>query len=661
MKAFEQNSFLAVVLRIFSKSIGSSGRNKHIIQELESTPSNVAQAGKFIAQLIADNEALAESLVKSLTKPDSVAGLGTFDVIRSIVLALKDDDERLNTVLEQSFATFADPLFIQHAPIIQQEMITQVLLLVSGYIQRDSPTLFKSYAKSSQQLNAVSVRLGSSSLRTRWLGMLVGTIISTMVDKGDTGLKFEDDSLDTTEAKWYKKLPKVNDKPAAKLEWNQVFKPKVEDIQRPKSVPSKAMVKSALFKSAKERHQGPLQKAPKMVQLIEEEDDLVPYAKPDSDPEDEDDDPTLVNRDKPKPPVYIRDLVAGLKESENYDRHFVALSTAASLIRRKAGFGKEVLDNLNDLLNTLVDMKDVFEIADFLQLQQEALIATLLTEPTEVAPYLARMVFEADLSLQQRTIVLTVLGLGARELAGYKDEERESTESFPSKMLPESLHKLYSDSPSSLARVSNRLEQSIVQPMALKAADDITGPNALKVRTFSSRMEVKKKTKVISNKLAKVVADAFFFPLTARWWTYGKLPAFSKYFIPTYLRTLAIILHASGPSTLSLPQMTSEFWDLLLAIRSTAITTKDYAVMEALLFSFLMILEINENKERLAQEYGKNVFETQETARIIMEKVGTGDEEAERIRGLAASVLVNCHEIIEKFQRAMVGDLASYS
>lgn len=55
--------------------------------------------------------------------------------------------------------------------------------------------------------------------------------------------------------------------------------------------------------------------------------------------------------------------------------------------------------------------------------------------------------------------------------------------------------------------------------MAAEAADKVTGPNILKVRTFSSRIEVeKRRVKPAENRLGRVVAEAFFFPLTGRWW-----------------------------------------------------------------------------------------------------------------------------------------------
>lgn len=166
------------------------------------------------------------------------------------------------------------------------------------------------------------------------------------------------------------------------------------------------------------------------------------------------------------------------------------------------------------------------------------MIAVLIVQPLEMGQWFSRTYFNGDYSIQQRATVLTTLGLGARKLAGYGKEDMaltksnpqhtsKDTASFPSKQLPPKLHALYAPEKPALTDIpgakavntaSLTLEQSILQPMALQAADALSGPNALKVRTFSSRMEVeKRRTKPIPNALAKVVADGFFFPLTGRW------------------------------------------------------------------------------------------------------------------------------------------------
>lgn len=135
---------------------------------------------------------------------------------------------------------------------------------------------------------------------------------------------------------------------------------------------------------------------------------------------------------------------------------------------------------------------------------------------------------------------------------------------------------------------------------------------------------------------------------------------FSTHLLPIYLRTLAILLHASGRSTLALPQMTSELWDMLLSLRNNAFNDNDVGVLESLLFALLTLLEVNEDKQRLATEHAKELVETQEWAKLVLEKreVGArGGDEGEKVRMLAAAVIVRCHEVIERWQRLMLGDM----
>ncbi len=171
-------------------------------------------------------------------------------------------------------------------------------------------------------------------------------------------------------------------------------------------------------------------------------------------------------------------------------------------------------------------MRDTFELEKFEEIRQQSMVALILAQPPQMGLRFSTAFFEGDYSLSQRIAALSALGLGARELAGFGREVDESTreadpseESFPSRKLPEKLHRIYGADLSSVDAVAKRLERTMIEPVALEAADKLSGPNALKVRTFSSRMEVEsKRKKPVANELAKIVADSFFFPLTGRWW-----------------------------------------------------------------------------------------------------------------------------------------------
>ncbi len=44
----------------------------------------------------------------------------------------------------------------------------------------------------------------------------------------------------------------------------------------------------------------------------------------------------------------------------------------------------------------------------------------------------------------------------------------------------------------------------------------------------------------------------------------------------------------------------------------------------------------------------------------VFERIGGGSEEGERVRMLAAGVLVRCREVVEKYQRLLMGDLVDF-
>lgn len=132
----------------------------------------------------------------------------------------------------------------------------------------------------------------------------------------------------------------------------------------------------------------------------------------------------------------------------------------------------------------------------------------------------------------------------------------------------------------------------------------------------------------------------------------------SPFLLSHFLKTVSLILHASGTSTLSLPQMTSEFWDLLLSLRPRA---TDPSVLEALLFAFLTLLDINENDQRsLAEQHAKELLETQQWVENVFDLVGGGSEEGERIRMLASGVLLRARAVVEKQQWILMGDLVDF-
>ncbi|KAL8803907.1 MAG: hypothetical protein Q9182_002874 [Xanthomendoza sp. 2 TL-2023] len=645
------------------------------------TPDRIANNGdpqskiRSIAALLYGFAKVDEDIANLLLEWLSSNGIAQdLQIRRAVVAALAEDFNNLKSAVADTLRSFGDKLYIKHTPVLHQEGTTENLLLLVGYAHQKNPSYVASVAQSSIYLNAISNRLAASSHRASVLGMYVGTAVSQLIDPPEKRMDFSSEEMSNPQAQQYLRLTKVHDSVGSidGLKSERAtgvdlavgrFK-KAATIQEVKFQPG--VVRSLIGSKVISIEE--------VENVSETEDEGLPtYAKPDSDASDSDEDPTLVERNKPSAPIYINDIISGLRNTENHDRHLLALTHASPLIRRKAAFGTEVIDSVEELASIFTGLGDKWNIENFQELRLQGLIAVLIAQPLELGQWFSRAYFNGEYSIQQRAAILTTLGLGARELAGFGKEDMaltkttqrsrpEDPSSFPSKRLPQKLHALYTTSTSSseigrsgnaINTASRTLENSILQPMALQARESLSGPNALKVRTFSSRMEVeKRRTKPIPNALAKVVADGFFFP--------GKhnSPLLGVPLLPLFLKTLSLILHASGPSTLPLPLMTAEFLDLLLSLPSLA--TGNLSITEALLFAFLTILEINtasDQGRRLAAENGKAVLEMGEWVEGVMTGIRGDGEEEGRVRGLAAGCVGRVREVVEREERVLVGEL----
>ncbi|KAL7267417.1 telomere binding protein [Rhizina undulata] len=664
LPAHDKRTYILTLLRVVPKKHLSSNLSAELDEKWwENDAHKVAGAAALIDGVISEDDDLREILVEWLLGT-SGGGVGEpIGIRRALVAILNKDELTFRGVLEKSLQQFADKLWIKHTPIMRQEVNVQLLLLCAGSSHRRSPTFLTKLARSSTFLNGVSNRLGASSTRAKFLGMIVGESLSALVDKEGNKMSFGVEETATEEALWWKSIINVEDRIGSleDLEAHVVPKKRKKENQPKPKVPASTSSVVQVIEEIEEEES--------------EDDDLMPYAKPDSDAEDSEEDPTMVNRKKDTAPVYIRNLISMLRDTESYDRQQLALKSAASLIRRKAKFGKELQDHSEELLSLLVGLNDKYDMESFQEMRMQALIAMVVALPQTVGPSLVRGFFEGDYSMGQRAGILSAIGMGARELAGFSDTDLPlslesskgksgSEELFPSKMLPKKLHDKWADPKgicTPLDAVASGLEKMMIQPMAAKAADKLTGPNVLKVRTFSSRMEVeKKKAKPAASKLGTVVAEAFFFPLTGRYWVAlkdygGQGIYFEPFLLTTYLKTLAIILHASGPSTLTLPQMTAELWDLIFSLRRQTIDV-DSGVLEAILFALLTLLEVNEadKGKRLVEDHSRELVETQELVDALFEATSE-----EKVRYLAASVLVRVREVMETYQKRLMGEMLS--
>lgn len=232
-------------------------------------------------------------------------------------------------------------------------------------------------------------------------------------------------------------------------------------------------------------------------------------------------------------PRYIRDLIIYLRDTENVERHQLAITTAPSLIRRKTGFGSELAEQIEELALIIVGLNNDNKHPQFHESRLQSMIALIVSHPLKMGRWFTAIFFDGDLSQVQRSAVLTALGLSAREVAGNGEDDSRALSlpklqdtSFPSKRLSPALEAMFMgpDNESPIAKLTQKMSQASLQPLAANAADELAGPSALKVRTFSSRMEVEKKRqdrdaqrqKGMVKDLNKVLAEGFFYPLQGR-------------------------------------------------------------------------------------------------------------------------------------------------
>ena len=558
--------------------------------------------------------------------------------------------------------------------------IAQVILLTVGYLHRMKSEKISRLSRSPQYLHAVSNRLGASLPRARYLGMIVGTAISRLVDGPDKAMKFDMEEMQSGDTKRFLNLVNVDDSIGhmedlkTKLIMTKTASSKASETPRHN--------KSRASQKALTNHTSRIISIEEITDDddIEGDDDgLIPYQKPDEDPSDSDEDPTLIVRSKPKAPVYIPELIKGLQANDNPETVELALKTAPVLIRRKAGFGTELSENINALASALINVQEGMSKAGPQQLRLRSLIACLVAQPAKMGPWFASMYFEGDFSLAQRASLLTTIGLGARELAGYSDDSdltaEKSKASFPSQRLPHNLASIYAP----VNNLAKQLEHTTLQPMALAAADKISGPDILKVRTFSSRLSVEKKTAQkakerqtrIPKDIHKLLAESIYIPLCCRMTLLlssrpntNATTLFEPHILRLFLQTLTIVLTTLGPHALQLQMVTRETLLLLTSLHVVTKLSTDAVVLPALLQLLLTALDLNVAagtvaEEQLVTDFGNMISELVAWAGNLGDVVSvpeTGkDEGGMPWTVLVAGVQVKWHEVGRKFQGRMIG------
>ena len=183
-------------------------------------------------------------------------------------------------------------------PLLSTLVNTQILLLLAGHIHRVDVMFLSTVSKSSVYLSGISSHLAASSPRARFLGMIFGSTISELLDEPGKQLKFKAEDSDAADWRWYKDLIGLDDRVGIiadlkiKVEKSgQIMTKRLKPVQGDRQAKISTNTSSSKIVKIEE------------IEDESEEDDLPMYAKPDSDPSDDDEDPELVQRNKPSAPV----------------------------------------------------------------------------------------------------------------------------------------------------------------------------------------------------------------------------------------------------------------------------------------------------------------------------------------------------------------------
>lgn len=528
-------------------------------------------------------------------------------------------------------------LNIRHLPIIAQQSQTEFIILWAlqlANLKGNNKDIGKCFIRervitSSAFMNGISNRLNSNSIRPRICGMAVGEVLTKLgSENADDVLSFGMDDAYGQDLDFFRRtMTGFEDEIGNINEWWKSLLTLPEAIQRTHNTKKKTT-------TVKEPKSTQLEKLSEASNRDVYDDDSDDEFKPigfetkhhDSDYDDEDlDDPSLNVLDKEKrslrKPVYIKDLISYLVDSESYDKQKLGLECAASLIQQKATFGQELKFFSKDLAAALIGLRDSFEIKRFDKMREEAVSILVASDYLNVAPYLCSLLVTRDFSNLQRTVILAGLATGAQILAKYGHDALKQSKGtiFPSKMLPSAdFHQkfmqldrlLYGNEIKNtigqeslteseevynfahLKAMSVEMQQELLGGTAERAKEQLIGDS--KVLRVSSSLEKKRAVSKgdfratpqgpKQNIYAKVAHRTFFMPLVTQWYRISRqphmdftgangqrrIPGGTEYygiFVSRFLTTLAMLLYLAAPTSTELVDMSGVLLEIVMEQR----------------------------------------------------------------------------------------------
>lgn len=571
-------------------------------------------------------------------------------LMRRALVLLASDRGMIEQEFKEMLRKWGGAVNIMHTPLMRQEAQTELLVFSLKFLSSD---VLKQVEKSPIYLHSISNRLSATANRARFYGIMFGERFSAA--SGDAKpLQFGvEDSYDAEFKAWAASLNNGSDVPVtySSASWDALESTHEPVVDEPADEAADERIQEIVDEAPAPKDEDQERTEAKTHDSDDEEDGLVPYAMPEDDAADSDDDPELASKPKVQPPVYVRDLISYLAAEDSYEKITLGLSHGARLVRQKAKFGQELAFHAKELASTVAGMRNAFDIDNFDSLRLNVLTALVASAPDVVPQYLSELLLTADYSLQQRITVLSGIVLGARELAGLQDVAPAEAPAFPSKMLPEGIHEKFL--PSAVDTAALELEKRLLLDTADEATEttQISGPKVLRVskKLQNDRERGPEREKIITNRYAKLASRHFFFPLVAQWYAHGgfqDLGTYSSMLVAHFFKSLALLLSSAYPTSNELPQMSAELLALCMETRAS----QHMPVVESILTSVLVILDVND-PEAIVTQWPRQTVELREWLSDTMDRIPD-----ERVRALAGGVLYRLLDISQRWERRLIGE-----
>lgn len=459
-------------------------------------------------------------------------------------------------LIPQLLSQWSDEQLIKTESIVVQESRTQFLLNL--LLQKD-PSVAEGLLSNADFLAGISNRMQSISEAPRNLGIVFANHVCKLAQK---------DEIFKVDLNYSKLIGSKIDTFQTSLEW---------DVINSSLNFTKPLTQILLIHPEKNTETTTLAQKVDKISL-----------KIDSDDDSDDDDQTSQEETLPVP-IYIKQLLEYLNYDEKnpraHDTKMLALRHGSSLIRQK--FQNEVSFFANDLLTTLVGMTTDDQYQNELRVQM--MISVVVRYPDGVV-HLCDLLQTGDYSLQQRMVILSTISIAARELRGFDDQVVSfEKRAFPSKKLPENLHKYYLEEP------TKEIQNEMMHTIQLDQGTIVRK---------STRILKASDKKPYASDFFKIVSQKFFFPLVHVWYHSDgpklDIGHYTSVFIGHYISTLNLVFHASYPATRALPDMIREHLIILTsALRGASL--EHTQLLESIVTGVMIATEITDQYNEYAE------------------------------------------------------------